>query len=622
MGLPNFDLRSLMNRQHEQRSPLLVVADSANTLTFSFSSEYPAKRAWGTEVLSHDEAAVDLSYLNSGAACLLWNHDPDIILGRVQRAWISGKRGYCTIYWSNSAIAQQRRAQVEEGVLSGVSCRYEISAIRQLQPGDDTVVATRWKPVEITLCAVPVDPTVGIGRSVPGRGSIRPPSRSSTNQGENSMTVFEEQRIKNEERDRIASLRGYGQRFNREQLAEQLIADGTPIEQARAMLLDAITNNQQPVATSPGESGILGLSARESKQYSLGRAIVGFQEKNWERSAPFEYECSVQLARQLGRQPQGILVPMDLAFPSSQQRATYVTTSPATGGNLVATELLASNFIDSLRNRSLVMQLGATMLTGLQANVDIPKRASSAQTYWVAEDAALTQSEGTFSVVSLRPKTVGCLSKFSRIMLLQSTPGIEELIRNDFAALIAIEIDRACISGTGASNQPRGILNTAGIGSVALGTNGAAPTWQSVVDLETLLANQNADVQALGYLVNSRLRGKLKNTLKPTPSTEFIWNDDGSSPPGFGRLNGYPAGVSNNVPSNLTKGSGTNLSAAIFANWADLLIGQWGALEILPNPYGAGDYDAGRIAVRAMITLDIAVRRPESFAAITDCITT
>ena len=76
--------------------------------------------------------------------------------------------------------------------------------------------------------------------------------------------------------------------------------------------------------------------------------------------------------------------------------------------------------------------------------------------------------------------------------------------------------------------------------------------------------------------------------------------------------------VSNNVPSNLTKGSGTNLSAVIYGNFADLLIGLYGTLEILVDPYT--DFAKGTTGIRALQSIDIAVRHAESFAAMQDAI--
>jgi HK97 family phage major capsid protein len=268
----------------------------------------------------------------------------------------------------------------------------------------------------------------------------------------------------------------------------------------------------------------------------------------------------------------------------------------------------------------LVMQLGARTLSGLVGNIAIPKQLTAGQAYWVTEGADVTQAEATFGTVAMTPKTVGSRSQMTRQMMLQGTPDIELLARNDLTQVLALAIDAAAISGTGSSGQPRGILNQSGIGAVAMGTNGAAFTnIDPLIDLETLVATANADFGSLAYLTNPNQVGKLKK-LKDT-TNNYLWNGYeaavGAAVPGS--INGYNVGRSVQVPANLTKGTSNGIcSAAIFGNWSDLIIGQWGpGIEILANPFGAG-FNSGGVDIRALATVDVAVRSAVSFAAITD----
>ena len=173
--------------------------------------------------------------------------------------------------------------------------------------------------------------------------------------------------------------------------------------------------------------------------------------------------------------------------------------------------MLADCFIGALRDRLAVAGMGATFLSGLVGNVDIPKRTGSATADWFGADNSdsVTESKGTIGHVSMTPKTVGALSKFSRLMDLQSTPDIEQLIRADFVALLADAIDAAAINGSGSSNQPLGILNTSCIGSVAGGTNGLAPTLDHLLDLKKEVAVDNADVATFGYFTNAKVESVL-----------------------------------------------------------------------------------------------------------------
>jgi HK97 family phage major capsid protein len=329
-----------------------------------------------------------------------------------------------------------------------------------------------------------------------------------------------------------------------------------------------------------------------------------------------------------------VFIPLNMLAP---QRRDYNTLSGAAGGSLVATNLMVGSFIDLLRAKCRVMQLGATVLSGLVGNVDVPRRSAAGAAQWITEGQALTASTGAFDAVSLRPKTVGSIGVLSRNLLLQGTPDAEMLIRSDMITQIAIAIDAAAINGSGTGAQPAGLLNMSGVGLVAGGTNGAAITFDHLIDLSTVVAAANADSGALGFLSNPAVLGALSRLKSSTG--EYLWaarggmGNENSAPAsavpsstasgdaGLSIL-GYRAAFSNNAPSNLTKGTATGVcSAVIFGNWADLLIGEWGVLEILPNPYATGAYEAGAVQIRAMQTIDVAVRHAESFAVMRDALT-
>lgn len=355
-------------------------------------------------------------------------------------------------------------------------------------------------------------------------------------------------------------------------------------------------------------SAHIGMNAREVQQYSLVRAIWASVQNDW-RGAELEREASVAVARQLRREPQGFFVPADWA-----QRDLLVGTNTA-GGHTVATELLAQSFIDLLRNSMVVRSAGATILSGLVGNIAIPRQTGGATAYWVAENGAPTESQQAFDQVTLSPKTVGAFTDISRRLLMQSSMDVEGFVRSDLATVLALAIDLAALHGSGSSNQPTGVAATSGIGSVAGGTNGLAPAWSHLVSLETEVAIDNADVNRLAYITNAKVRGKLKQVEKASNTGLFLWAD-GAQP-----VNGYPAYISNQVSSTLTKGSSSGVCSAIFfGNWADLIIGLWGGLDILVDPYTGST--AGTVRVVALQDVDIAVRHAESFAAMLDALTT
>jgi len=564
-----------------------IQASTTDTLSFSFSSETPVARSWGLEVLSHAPGAADLSRLNDGAP-LLWNHDPGALLGVIEKAQIMGGKGRAVARWGSSAEAQQRRADVEAGVIRNVSVGY---VIHQLEQRGDQYVATKWQALEVSLVSVPADASVGIGRSHPGCQTVVA----------SAQTMPE-----NIQADPIETSPEVAQ-------LTETVSD----LKRQVKLMQIQSRKVETVNTLHDEygSGTLPLTRAEQGRYSLIRAIRAAATNDWS-DAGFERECSRALQQQTGHTAKGFMVPMNLNMST---RASQVAGTANVGGSMVETTLLSEQFVDALRKKLRVAELGATILPGLVGNVAIPRRTGTQQTYWVAESGTITSAATNFDQVTMSPKTVGALSSWSRILQLQSTPAIEDLLRADFVAQVATAIDLAAINGTGASNQPRGILNTSGIGSVVGGTNGATVTFDHLADLKREVAIDDADVSTAAFLTNAKVEAKLSKIQTTTGA--YLIDPSGVASGSPTTVFGRRFSVSNQVPGTLTKGTASGTcSAVLYGNFADLLIGMWGATDILVNPYGTG-YTNGDVEIRIMQTVDIAVRHPESFAAIVDALT-
>ena len=530
----------------------------SDTLTLSFSSETPVQRNFGTEILSHEETAVDLTRFNDGAP-VLWSHDPTQQIGIIQRAWIENKKGYAEIRWGNSERAKEVRADVEDGVIRNVSIGYTIEDMDEDEEG--RMIATRWSVMELSFVSVPADPNVGIGRNHPSYSGVK-------------MTQ------------------------------EEMIAKG----------IIPHPNQIPKVASSNWQEREYQEYKRESSQFSILEALKGVQ--SGKGLSGREAEINREIEIQSGKRTDGFFVPHNVGWGGMQKRAYTVGTATA-GGNLVETDLLESNFIEALRNRTVIGELGARYFPGLVGNVSIPRRTGDNVAYWIGADNSdsITESTGTFDQISMTPKTVGALTKYSHLMKLQSTPEIEQVIRNGFIAIIANAIDSAALNGSGSSNQPTGVLNTTGINSVAGGTNGLAVNLDHLFDLKKSVSIDNADVQSAAFVTNSKVEAALAK-LKDGNSQYLL------SPYGLelGRqqIASRRLEVTNAIPSNLTKGSGSNLSAVLYGNFADLYVGLFGELEVLVDPFS--DFAKGTTAVRILQSIDIAVAHPESFAAMKDAI--
>lgn len=285
------------------------------------------------------------------------------------------------------------------------------------------------------------------------------------------------------------------------------------------------------------------------------------------------------------------------------------------GGQNIQTNV--QPIIERLRANIGLSGMGMQMLGNLQGNLAFPTFTPEDQAVIKGENVASAESSPTFSTKSMSPRRVPVHMEVSRQLLLQSqNSGIENMLRSDLAYQVAAKLEAYALNGSG-SGEPYGILNTVGVGSVAGGTNGLAPTWQNIVDLESAIANVDAQQGALGYYTNPKVRGKLKTTLKASGVAGYIWENLSPGAP----LNENRVGISTLVPSNLTKGTSSGVcSAIIYGNFNDALMGQWGGLEFLVNPYSLDT--TGLIRINCWTFFDFLVRRPVSFAVMKDALTT
>lgn len=595
----------------------------ARTVEIAFSSETPVERWWGMEILDHGKKAMRDKRIKQGGA-LLMDHDWRDQVGVIESVRIDADRvGRAVVRFGRSARASEIFQDVQDGIRSNVSVSYRIhkAVLESSDDGVDTYRVTDWEPHEISFVSVPADINVGVGRSADDTTTTKPqpeeiqampeqirngdqtPNPAPVDTGRFVAQGTDGERKRVNEILSIANAEGY-KRFGLGELASQAIQSGMSVDEFRSKAMEKMSSAPQPNAD-------IGMTRNETQRYSFVRALnylANPTDSAARRAAAFEIECSEAAAAKSGRAARGLIVPSDVLT-----RDLTVGTA-ADGGHTVATELESASFIDMLRNAQVISGLGTQYLSGLVGNIAIPRQTGGATAYWVAEGNAPTESQQAFDQVAMSPKTVGAFVDISRKLLLQSSIDVNAFVQRDLATTLGLAIQQAAISGSGNSNQPTGILATGSIGSVVGGTDGAAPTWTHIVELETDVSVANADVGTLAYLTNAKVRGKLKTTSKVASQNGFIW-DAGDQP-----LNGYRAAVTNAVPSNLDKGGSTGVcSAIIFGNFADLIIGMWGGLDLLVDPYTGGT--SGTVRVTALQDVDVAVRHALSFSAMKDATT-
>jgi len=563
------------------------VDEDKRTVRMAISSEEPVMRSFGMEVLEHSDEAIDLSFLKSGRAPLLLDHDPEKQVGIIESVSLddSARRLRATVRFGKGALAREAFDDVTDGIKANVSIGYSVQKMERKDK--DTYVVKKFRIHEASLVSIPADVTVGVGRS---SEPSQQPVIVTDNAKEQIMSEVDVQAVEAQARQaaqkNAAQIVELGSRHNKSEMAQRAISEGVSIEEFRGQLLEEIGS------IAAVEDQEIGLSRKEVGKFSMLRAIHALAnptDRRAQEAAAFEFEASRAAAQQYGVTAQGIMLPAEVL------RNWKRDMSAGSDGDLVAEDFKGEEFIDALRNASSVMQAGARMLGGLSGDVKIPKKTAASTAAFVAsEGTAAAESEMTIGNVSMSPKTLGAFTDVTRQLLIQSSLDVEALIRDDLAQSIATAIDKAGLEGSGSSGNPEGILNTTGVNQV---TNFAAanPTFAEVVTLETAVAEDNALMGNLSYILPASMYGALKTTEKATNTAQFVVEPGGT-------INGYQGIVSNQA----TAGN------LYFGNFSDLLIGMFGGLDIVVDPYS--NSTSGTVRVVALQSVDVAVRHAVSFA--------
>ena len=577
------------------------------TCELSFSSEMPVQRGEYMEVLSHDPADVDLSRLND-AHPLLLNHDPERQIGVVEKASIGAdKRGHAVVRFSKSSLGEEIWRDVQDGIRRLVSVGYRRTKelASEVRDGVESV-RFAWQPYEVSLVSVPADASVGVGRA----------EQTETKQKETKIMsdvkveVLPTRDFQKENGEIIAIAKNLGNKVEGiRDLADKAISEGWTVDNFRAQALNKLPE-ARPVTSSP----LKDVKERDWRKYSITRAIA-MQMPGAKRDG-IENELNEELAIQYGKRAEGCFIP-DEAFGRSHVAGGVTITSNTLGGALAIADNLSSEFIEILRNKSQVLNLGARVLN-LTNSALIPRQYATGTANWVGETVASTLTNVGIQNLTLTPQAISAYHQYSKQLLMQSNPSIDALVRDDITQTLAIAIDLAAIHGSG-SGQPTGIVNTSGIATVALSASGLAlgntTAFPAMVSLESLIAGGNADVGALAYLMRPGHRGALRTSARFASSDTPVWD------PANNRVNGYRAEVTNQIATNLTTGTATTIcSAIIFGNWNELLIASFGSTDLVVDPYSAGANGVVRLYARRWC--DIGTRHPASFAVLGGVLTT
>lgn len=608
-------------------------------IPIAISSESPVERYdWWTgerylEVLDHGPGAIDLSYAKGGMPFLM-DHNARAQIGLIEDVRLDSDRKLRgLVRMGNHPDATWVEKDIRAGIRTKISVGYDPGERYEVVGEKDSKIPTRkyrgWVPMEGSSVAVPADLAVGVDRSAAPAAPVSSQPAAGRKPEERNMAEeptpapqpgagpsAAEQREKD-----TMKLAEYAEKFpEARDLLGSWLKRGVKPEQALEEVQTKIREAAKPAATPPGH---VDLSANEQRRYSITSAIqaaIGARSgvsEPW-KHAGLEREVSDAVSKRTGKQTSGFFLPMNIGIDLSaaaryskmlQERASVtgnIAGTSSLGGAGVQTTIVG--FIDLLRTRTQVVNLGATMLTGLTDTIAFNRQLTANTFNWAGENPSTANAltAATLEVFTMAPSVGMSSTAYSKQLLVQGSFDVNAWVMNDLTRVNAIGVDSAALFGTG-SGQPKGIRSQTGVTLQTVGANGAAADWPALVLAETNVANANADIGTMGWLVSPKVRGKWKTTLKSTTAGSlYLWGENNT-------VNGYRAEVSTQIPDNITQGTGTTIcSTPIFGVWSELMIGEWGgALDVVVDPYSFAQQNMVQIVTSLMI--DVNVRQPKAF---------
>jgi len=541
----------------ERRSAVVDIAvrgvdEKKRTVSIAVSSELPVERSFGKEILVHESNAFDMAFLSSGRAPLLLDHDMERQIGVIESVGLDADRVLrANVRFGRSALAQEIFQDVVDGIRGNVSVGYRVNKMERSTTNKDEYLVRSWSPLEVSVVSIPADQSVGVGRSAAAlepQPKVEPSIKKEVKMtDEVNMDAVRAEAAEAAARNASAIIE-LAARHNKRDLGDAALRSGKSIEQFRGELLDVIGSDK------PLENENIGMTKKEIRQFSVVRAIAALanpSDRRLREAAAFEFEVSEAAAQRYGRGAQGVMLPTDVL---------------------------------GVWKRDL----------NVVGNVAIPKKTAASASGWIStEGGAASESEPTFGTVSLTPKNVGAFTDMTRQLILQSTPAIEQLVRDDLTQALALAIDKGALEGSGSSGQPTGILNTSGVNKPT-SFAAAVPTFAEMVAMETAVAEDNALFGNLAYITDAATYGGLKTKAKDAGSGMFVLEG--------GQANGY----------NVIRTQQATAGNVYFGNFADCMIGMWGGLDLTVDPYTAST--TGTVRIVALQTIDVALRNAVSFA--------
>lgn len=634
------------------------------TISLIASSETPYLRYdWDLgpyfEVLSHSTDKVDLSRLLNKAP-YLYEHDPEEQIGVIEDVQIMNKQLLAQVRFSKNQFPDEVFNDIVDGIRNKNSIGYFVEEGEIVGYDEKTgypIIEVRWFPFEISSVAIPADDTAMVLRSISKEEQKRSikvvmkkdlvekndniiievdngntpeivnnqvvePVITNTIDNQNNydnITINQEpfiEVIDNEKKLNqnntngvkkmdIQALFKKADAFNvKSEVVTEFLKSGKTEEEFDDFVKE--TNKSKTQGTRNMDQLGLNVNDSEIKEYDFFRAI----DAKLSGKKTLETEMSDDIAKRTGQSGDNLLMPLSYlkkaAAKSALVRAYNSGSGDASGAeNLVAQILDASSFVDILRHQLVIAQLGVKTVGGLIGDYAIPRKVSGSSNTWVGDSGASTESSAVFDKVVSRPKMLVSETQLFELARKQMTPDAQYLAIDDMLKARAVELDRVVLWGTGSGNQPTGVANTSGVSVVSLDTNGGNITRNALIDLMSALGSVDANVDGARYVTNFKVKAALMKLQADAGSGIFVWDE-------FKEL----FAVTNNIPMNLTKGTGTGLSGMILGDFSDVVVTEWGSPEMIID--NLTQAKSGKLNLYMRQATDVLVKRPSSFAVIKD----
>ena len=603
------------------------------TATLSVSSDEPYQRFFGTEILSHKDGSVRLNRLNRAGA-LLFNHDRNAHIGRVVSAGVDGKKLNVTVKFGNSPLAKEKFQDIQDGILQEASIGYEIHKMEE-DKESKSFTAVDWEPHEVSMVTVPADPSVGMGRDLMTKDLELVDKKENSKAKTNMAEILERQQtseidVIKEREEAVKDFQGRCKKITQfvgaitnnkwrevaEKIALKHQQGEANFEEFRTEALNAF----DPVKHIEIPDSRIGMGKNDRKRFSVRKMILeAFVTGRLTGIEKEACEAAREQLRGAGDNVidarEGFTLPEDMSQASMAEdhdmgsremdrvlneiRVLKRGLSASTqnlGGYLIGTDLLTGSLIEFLRVRTTVANMGITNLDGLVNNVAIPRVTGTGSVFWLAEGATVTASTQAFGQLTLTPHRLGADTFYTKQLLNQASLSVEAFVRSDLVAAQAVELDRVYLNGSGIAGEPIGIFNTVGVGTI---TYSATVTLAKLLTQESDVAVANADIGAQAWLFSPAARAKLKAAVAFQNTASPLWDNNNM-------VIGYPAVMSNNLPSN----------KSVLGVWSDFIAARWAGLDVVVDPYSLKKSEQIEVTMHQWV--DCGIRHPVAFEISTD----